>query len=144
MTRYNPSPARDTWAAMLRGWRGRCPHCGEGRLFRAFLKVADACPVCHEDLHHHRADDAPAYFVILIVGHLVVPLALAVEAEYALPYWMHAVLWLPLTLGLALFLLPRIKGAIVGFQWAQRMHGFNPDETDADMIAVPVRAPDMR
>jgi uncharacterized protein (DUF983 family) len=144
MISYNPSPARDTWAAMLRGWRGRCPNCGQGQLFRAFLKVADACPACHEDLHYHRADDAPAYFVILIVGHLVVPLALAIETEYALPYWLHAALWLPLTLGLALFLLPRVKGAIVGFQWAHRMHGFNPAESDADMIPVPVRVPDAR
>jgi uncharacterized protein (DUF983 family) len=144
MTGYNNFPSRDIWTAMLRGWRGRCPSCGNGRLFRAFLKVVDACPACHEDLHHHRADDAPAYFVILIVGHLVVPLALAVEIEYALSYWLHALLWLPLTFGLALFLLPRIKGAIVGFQWAHRMHGFNPDESDADMMAVPVRVPDVR
>ena len=63
---------------------------------------------------------------ILIVGHLVVPLALAVEIEYTLPYWLHAVLWIPLTLGLSLALLQPIKGAIVGLQWAFRMHGFNP------------------
>jgi uncharacterized protein (DUF983 family) len=136
MISYNHSPSRDIWNALLRGWRGRCPNCGQGHLFRAFLKVADACPACHEDLHHHRADDAPAYFVILIVGHLVVPLALAVEAAYALPYWLHALLWLPLTLGLALFLLPRIKGAIVGFQWAHRMHGFNPAETEFERVPV--------
>jgi uncharacterized protein (DUF983 family) len=136
MISYNRSPSRDVWNALLRGWRGRCPNCGQGHLFRAFLKVADACPVCHEDLHHHRADDAPAYFVILIVGHLVVPLALAVETAYALPYWLHALLWLPLTLGLALFLLPRIKGAIVGFQWAHRMHGFNPAEAEFERVPV--------
>jgi uncharacterized protein (DUF983 family) len=144
MSGYNTFPARDTWSALLCGWRGRCPNCGEGRLFRAFLKVSDHCPACGEDLHHHRADDAPAYFVILIVGHLVVPLSLAVEIEYPLPYWLHAVLWLPLTLGLALFLLPHIKGAIVGFQWAHRMHGFNPAESDADMVAVSVHVPDVR
>jgi uncharacterized protein (DUF983 family) len=136
MISYNHSPSRDIWSALLRGWRGRCPNCGQGHLFRAFLKVADACPACHEDLHHHRADDAPAYFVILIVGHLVVPLALAVETAYALPYWLHALLWLPLTLGLALFLLPRIKGAIVGFQWAHCMHGFNPAEAEFERVPV--------
>jgi uncharacterized protein (DUF983 family) len=136
MISYSHSPSRDIWNALLRGWRGHCPNCGEGRLFRAFLKVADACPACHEDLHHHRADDAPAYFVILIVGHLVVPLALAVETAYALPYWLHTLLWLPLTLGLALFLLPRIKGAIVGFQWAHHMHGFNPAEAELEPIPV--------
>lgn len=111
--------------AMGRGFRGRCPKCGQGRLFRAFLKVADHCAVCAEDFSHHRADDAPAYFVILIVGHLVVALALEVEIVFGPPYWVHAVLWVPLTLGLALGLLQPVKGAIVGLQWAQYMHGFD-------------------
>ncbi len=59
--------------AVWRGFRGRCPACGEGRVFRAFLKVNDACPRCGEELHHHRADDFPAYLVIAIVGHILVP-----------------------------------------------------------------------
>lgn len=138
MTDHDKHPSRDAWTALLRGWRGRCPNCGKGRLFRAFLKVADECPVCHEPFHHHRADDAPAYFVILIVGHLIVPLALAVEIEYALPYWLHAALWTPLTLGLALALLQPIKGAIVAVQWAYRMHGFNPNMSDGDPLPVAV------
>jgi uncharacterized protein (DUF983 family) len=126
---------RDAWSAMLRGWRGRCPNCGEGRMFRAFLKVADYCPACNEPLHHQRADDAPAYFVILIVGHVVVPIALAVETAFAPSYWIHAALWLPLTLAMSLLLLQPIKGALVGLQWALRMHGFNPAEPDHDELA---------
>ncbi len=116
---------------MLRGLRGRCPTCGEGRMFRAFLKVADHCPACGEALHHHRADDAPAYFVILIVGHIVVPLVLAVETAFAPPYWVHAVLWLPLTLGMSLALLQPIKGALVGLQWAHADARLQPG-SDAD------------
>jgi uncharacterized protein (DUF983 family) len=135
---------RDGVSALLRGFRGRCPSCGEGRLFRAFLKVADSCPRCGEELHHQRADDAPAYFVILIVGHLVVPLALAVETHVTPPYWVHAALWLPLTLALAVGLLQPIKGAIVGWQWAHRMHGFDP-RADADgepqWLRIPHREP---
>ncbi len=77
-------------------------------------------------MHHHRADDAPAYFVILILGHTVVPLALALEIARTPPYWVHFALWLPLTLGLALGLLQPVKGSIVGWQWANRMHGFGP------------------
>jgi uncharacterized protein (DUF983 family) len=142
MTDHDTHPSRDAWTALMRGWRGRCPHCGKGRLFRAFLKVADACPACREPLHHHRADDAPAYFVILIVGHLVVPLALALETAYTLPYWLHVALWAPLTLGLSLVLLQPIKGAIVALQWAYRMHGFDP--ADADAEPVPVRVQDPR
>jgi uncharacterized protein (DUF983 family) len=126
-------PQRDFAAAMQRGLMGRCPNCGKGRLFRKFLKVADTCPVCGEDLHHHRADDAPAYFVILIVGHIIVPVALAVETAYAPSYWLHAALWLPLTVGMSLYLLQPIKGALVSLQWALRMHGFNPAETGDEL-----------
>lgn len=119
-------PRRPAWQAMRRALCGRCPACGRGKLFRAFLKVADRCGACGEAFFHHRADDAPAYFVILIVGHIVVPLALVVEVAYAPPYWLHAVLWLPLTVALAVALLQPVKGAIVGWQWANYMHGFDP------------------
>jgi len=123
---------RDPRAALQRGFLGRCPNCGEGRLFRAYLKVADHCPVCGEALHHHRADDAPAYFVILIVGHIVVPLVLAVETAFAPAYWVHLVLWFPLIVGLSLVLLQPVKGAIVGWQWAHFMHGFDPAAVPED------------
>ena len=87
-------------------------------MFRRYLKVADTCPHCGEALHHHRADDAPPYFTIVIVGHIVVSLVLAVEMAYRPPLWLHAALWLPLTVILALGLLPSVKGALVGLQWA--------------------------
>jgi len=121
---------RSVWTSLRRGFFGRCPQCGKGRMFRSFLKVNDQCPSCGEALYHHRADDAPAYFVIAIVGHIVVPFSLSLEMAYAPPYWVHFALWLPLTLILALGLLQPIKGAIVGFQWAVRMHGFDPESPD--------------
>jgi uncharacterized protein (DUF983 family) len=126
---------RNGGQALLRGFAGKCPSCGQGRMFRAFLKVNDNCPACGEELHHHQADDAPAYFDIAIVGHIVVPLALAVETAFAPSYWVHAALWLPLTLGLSLGFLQPIKGAIVGWQWAQRMHGF--DTVPAKVVSNP-------
>lgn len=126
----SPAP-RQLGRAMLRGLVGRCPNCGKGHLFRAFLKVADQCPACGEDLHHQQADDAPAYFVILVVGHIVVPLALSVEVAFMPPYWLHFALWAPLTLGLALGLLQPFKGAIVAWQWAHRMHGFDVPKAEA-------------
>ena len=132
---------------MLRGLRGRCPHCGEGRLFRAFLKVADHCPACGEALHHQRADDAPAYFVILIVGHIVVPLALAVETAFAPSYWVHVVLWLPLTLGLSLALLQPIKGALVAWQWAHahaRLRSAKPTPTSSRLAGIEPPMTDVR
>jgi uncharacterized protein (DUF983 family) len=115
-----------TWQAVMRGFRGKCPHCGEGKLFRAYLKVADECPKCGEELHHHRADDFPAYIVIVLVGHIVVPLILHVETVYAPATWVHWALWVPLTLVLSLALLPLVKGAIVGLQWGMGMDGFEP------------------
>jgi len=117
---------RDVVQAMWRGFRGRCPACGEGRLFRAFLKVNESCSECGEELHHHRADDFPAYLVIVIVGHIVVPLVLAVETHLAPSYWVHLALWLPLTFGLSLALLQPVKGVVIAVQWFLGMHGFEP------------------
>ena len=123
---------RNLYDAMMRGARMKCPACGRGRLFRAYLKVADSCPQCHEDLHHHRADDAPPYITISIVGHLIIAGVLVLEQMAAPPEWVHLVLWLPLTVIFSLALLPCIKGSIVGLQWANEMHGFgnHPDPDD--------------
>jgi uncharacterized protein (DUF983 family) len=117
--------ARNLGLALRRGFLGRCPNCGKGRLFRAYLKVNDACPVCREDLSHQRADDAPPYITMLVVGHIVVAGVLAAEDMWPqAPMWLSAIIWLWLTFVLSLALLPRVKGALVGYQWALRMHGF--------------------
>jgi uncharacterized protein (DUF983 family) len=126
-----PEP-RDGWLALRRGLSCLCPACGQGRMFRALLKVNDHCPACDEALHHHRADDFPAYLNIILVGHIVVPLVLAVETAFAPPYWVHLVTWLPLTLILAFALMHPIKGAVVAWQWAMRMHGFDPKGSPDD------------
>jgi uncharacterized protein (DUF983 family) len=127
-------PARDSWLSVKRGLAGSCPACGRGRIFRALLKVNDNCPACDEPLHHHRADDLPAYLNIVLVGHIVVPLVLAVETAFTPAYWVHAVLWLPLTLILAFALMHPIKGAVVAWQWAMRMHGFDPAGDNNDPL----------
>ena len=116
---------RDVWTAMKRGFVGRCPRCGQGKLFRAFLKVADHCTVCALDFTPHRADDLPAYLVIVIVGHIVVPLALLIETNYSPPVALQLAIYLPLTFVASLGLLQPVKGAVVGVQWALRMHGFD-------------------
>lgn len=113
--------------AMLRGWRRLCPACGTAPLLRGYLKVRDSCPACGQALHHQRADDGPAYLAIVIVGKLMVPAL----------YWVF-VTWRPdplvlasgfslASVGLALWMLPRLKGMMVGIQWSRRMHGFGTE-----------------
>jgi uncharacterized protein (DUF983 family) len=121
---------RDVWLALKRGFRGLCPHCGQGKLFRAFLKVDDACSVCGEDFTPHRADDLPAYLVIVIVGHIVVPLALMIETNFSPPVALQLAVYLPVTLIASLVLLQPVKGAVVGLQWALRMHGFDEENPE--------------
>ena len=136
-----PSDAVTTFEAMKRGFLGRCPHCGQGRMFRAFLKVADHCPACSEALHHHRADDFPAYVVIVIVGHILVPIVLLVETELAPPLWVGMTLWPACVVALSLALIQPVKGAIVAMQWALGMHGFEQAKKDRDELGgglVPV------
>jgi uncharacterized protein (DUF983 family) len=116
---------RDLWTAMKRGFRCRCPRCGEGKLFRAFLKIGDNCATCGLDYTPHRADDLPAYLVIIIVGHIVVPVVLWVETNYSPEIWLQMAIYLPFTFISSLLLLQPVKGAVVGFQWALRMHGFD-------------------
>src|SRR5215470_15967882 len=93
-SRETGAPAkRNFWSSLRRGFCGRCPRCGEGRLFRAFLKVDDHCSACGLDFTPHRADDLPAYLVIVIVGHLVVPAALLIETDYAPPVWLQLAIY---------------------------------------------------
>jgi uncharacterized protein (DUF983 family) len=116
--------------AVRRGFRLRCPRCGIGRMFGAYLKVVPTCGTCGLELHLQRADDAPPYFTILLVGHIIVPGMLLLQTHVDPPAWVQYALWLPLALLLTLILLPRVKGALIGFQWARAMHGFGGE---ADM-----------
>jgi uncharacterized protein (DUF983 family) len=118
---------RPVGQALKRGFRELCPRCGQGHMFKSYLKVNTSCAVCGEELHHHRADDAPPYITIFVVGHIIGTLMLAVEEiNDAIPLWIHALVWPVLTIILTLALLPRFKGALIGYQWALKMHGFDP------------------
>jgi uncharacterized protein (DUF983 family) len=127
-----PRATRPLGQAMWRGFLGRCPHCGEGKLFRAYLKTVDNCAACGETMHHHRADDLPAYLVVFIVGHIVVGAFMGVETMFALSTWQHIAIWVPITLAMTMALLQPVKGAIVGLQWALYMHGFGGEADTID------------
>ena len=102
---------------IARGLRGQCPRCGEGQLFQGFLTLRPACERCGLDFGFADAGDGPAVFVILIGGAIVVFAALITEAVYQPPYWVHALLWLPLILIVTLTPLRPIKGLLVALQY---------------------------
>ena len=113
----------DASRAFIRGALGRCPKCGKGRLFYRYLKVVDRCAVCGEPYGHYRADDAPPWLTILLAGHIVVPLILIVEENYAPPPWVEFVVYLPVVVLLVLSLLPRCKGVILAILWTTKAEG---------------------
>jgi uncharacterized protein (DUF983 family) len=110
----NPWPTPTLASALGRGLRGRCPVCGKGKIFEGFLKVAAVCHECGAPLGLARADDAPPYFTILIVGHIVIPLLFIVDRWQEPPFWIMSSIFVPLTLALALGLIRPIKGGTVG------------------------------
>ncbi|RYH01930.1 DUF983 domain-containing protein [Salipiger sp. IMCC34102] len=123
-----PVADREMKPAMLRGFRRRCPNCGEGRMFDGYLHVTPECSACGTDLSQHRADDGPAYLTILVVGHLLAPLMIWVFTEFRPGAVTLAVIFTVSTVLLSLYLLPRLKGLVVGIQWSKGMYGFGrPD-----------------
>ena len=121
---------RSVWQAMGRGILCKCPHCGKGKLFRAYLKVAVSCEACGEPLNLHRADDFPPYIAIMIVGHVIVLGMMHLEMVYRIDPMVYLYTALPLAIIMPLVILPSIKGSIVGLQWANRMYGFGNGQRD--------------
>lgn len=115
---------RELWPAVRKGFRRKCPNCGSGPMLKSYLKVRDTCTVCREDLSHHRADDGPAYLTILIVGHIMAPFIHMGFTRFRPEPLVFATVLSIGAVALSLYLLPRLKGAIVAFQWARYMHGF--------------------
>jgi len=102
------------------GLKGRCPRCGEGRMYAGLLTLAKRCGVCGLDYAFADAGDGPAVFVILIIGFVVVGLALWMEVSYAPPLWLHFLLWIPLTIALCLMALRLIKGVLIALQYRNK------------------------
>ncbi|HSK40620.1 MAG TPA: DUF983 domain-containing protein, partial [Arenibaculum sp.] len=110
-------------SSMMRGVRRRCPACGKGNLFAGYLKAVGRCTSCGLEIGEFRSDDAPPYFTIFIVGHVVIPGMLLMEQWWHPPSWVHMATWLPLTVLLTFWLLPLVKGAVIGAQWALKIKG---------------------
>jgi uncharacterized protein (DUF983 family) len=103
--------------AALRGIACKCPRCGRGKLFAGFLTLKPKCEVCGLDYAFIDSGDGPAVFVIMIAGAIVVASALIVEVKYQPPFWVHAALWLPLTLAVTLWPLRAIKSLLIALQF---------------------------
>ncbi|NTJ42118.1 DUF983 domain-containing protein [Agrobacterium larrymoorei] len=113
--------------SIMRGILSRCPACGSGRLFRAWLTPVDQCSACGEDLHHQRSDDLPPYISIMILGHVAVGGFMMTDTVLLVPMWVHFAIWVPITILVALLTIQPIKGGVIGLQWALKMHGFSSE-----------------
>jgi uncharacterized protein (DUF983 family) len=120
----SPPADRPLGRALARGASGRCPVCGEGKLFSSFLKPVPHCGSCRQSWEAQRADDLPAYIVVLLLGHLIVPLMIEVNAAFDVSMAVQAVLWPGLAAVLAILLIQPVKGAVIALQWSRRLHGF--------------------
>lgn len=109
-------PMPSTSTVLKRGLLCRCPNCGKGHLFKAYLKLVDRCESCGEQLGHIRADDFPAYLTIAIVGHIVVGGMLA-AAQSGVPTWVGILVSVVVTIGMTLWLLPHMKGIVAAYLW---------------------------
>jgi uncharacterized protein (DUF983 family) len=116
--------SRDWKQAALKGARNRCPACGQAHLFAHALRPFDACPACREDWTPQRADDFPAYLVILILGHILVPIVVAANMRWDMPQGAQMIAWPALAAVIAVLMIRPMKGAVIGAQWAMRMGGF--------------------
>ena len=122
---------RSVVQAMGRGLFCKCPNCGEGALFRKYLKVVPECSACGEDYSGEEAHDLPPYVTIFIVGHVVVTLLMLAEANFDWSLPLHLVVWSLVTLVMCFAMMQPVKGAVVGLQWALRMAGFGPDPAES-------------
>jgi uncharacterized protein (DUF983 family) len=130
---FGGADSRRSWLrAMARGLQRRCPNCGVGSLFAGYTRTRANCANCGLGLTGHRADDAPPYVTVLVVGHLIIPFALAAKQVFDPPLGMQFAIWLPLMIAMSWWLLPASKGAFIALQWANRMHGFGDASLDGE------------
>jgi uncharacterized protein (DUF983 family) len=124
MTDTDSLAARDWKKAVLAGLADRCPSCGQAPLFARGLRTVPSCPACGQDWSAQRADDFPAYLVILILGHVLVPIVVMANMAWDLPLWPQMIGWCVAAALIAVLMIRPAKGAVIGVQWALRMGGF--------------------
>ena len=108
------------WPVIVRGILGRCPNCGQGKLFAKYLKQVNSCSICNKYLGNIRADDGPAWLTILVVGHLLAPFIIIFASKTSWPDWLSVTIWSILAVVMALIILPRAKGLFIAVLWQLR------------------------
>ncbi|MEN9719107.1 MAG: hypothetical protein RIQ99_1985 [Pseudomonadota bacterium] len=138
-----PRPAlpETSKAAILRGVIGKCPRCGEAKLFARYLKPEACCPACGQDWTRHQADDFPPYISIFLTGHIMAPIIIELGSSELLPMWGKLLAGLLIASALLLSFLQPAKGAIIALQWWMGMHGFTPAGRDEAARATGEGAP---
>jgi uncharacterized protein (DUF983 family) len=111
---------------LITGILGKCPRCGRGTLFSGFLTLAPRCPTCSLDFGFADAGDGPAVFVCLFAGFIVVGAALWTELTFEPPFWVHLVIFLPMTLIVCVGLLRPLKGLLVALQYRNKAEQGRP------------------
>ncbi|HEY3794865.1 MAG TPA: DUF983 domain-containing protein [Bradyrhizobium sp.] len=117
MNELTSLPRPSIWQTAMRGLACKCPRCGQGKLYAGFLNLRPRCEACELDYAFIDAGDGPAIFIIMIAGAIVVACALIVEVKYQPPFWVHAVLWLPLILATTLLPLRAMKSLLIALQF---------------------------
>lgn len=115
------------FSPILSGWQCRCPECGEGEIFQTYLGFRTECGTCQADFSIADAGDGPAFFVMFVVGMIIVPLSLIFEIMFTLPMWLHMAVWIPAIIVLSILLLRPFKGVLFAIQWKTKAHGASYD-----------------
>jgi len=118
-------------SVMAVGMAGRCPRCGEGRLYKSLLRPVDHCAICGLDMSFAEEGDGPAVLVILLLGGIVAGLALAFETLFHPPVWLHVIIWLPVTFALSIYFLRAMKGIMIASQYKTKAAEGQLDNSDA-------------
>ena len=119
----SPVDERPVGLAIRHGLMGRCPACASAPLFGKFLKPVGHCQACGQDWTRHQADDFPAYIVIFIVGHVLVPMVVSFNMRFEMPLAAQMIGWPLATAILSLAMIQPVKGAVIAWQWSRHMHG---------------------
>ena len=128
-------------AALLRGLRGKCPRCGEARLFRKWIKPVDTCAHCNQDWSVQQADDFPAYIGIFVVGHLLAPVVIAMIGTYGISAWLTLAIILPVAVAMLIGMLQPVKGGVIAFLWWFGIGAFKQERPKPPVVPRPLDDP---